>query len=231
MVRRLGLIAVLFSLSAALAAQSKPLELTSEPGHHLVLQNQYTRVFRVEVPPHASTQLHLHRNSYLFVNLGQAEIENDVQGKAPVKTKLMDGQTELAEGPFAHVIKNVGDTPFRNLTIEILRPASTTEPSARHERGLSLDSGLIIDTLYDTAQVRVSEFQLNPGAHVDIRQDQWPHLLVAVSELKLRDQRPTGRGLDLNQKAGDISWSQGGHAHTFTNLGLKQAHWIDVEFK
>jgi mannose-6-phosphate isomerase-like protein (cupin superfamily) len=218
-------------LSITVAAQSKPLEITSEPGHHLVLRNQYTRVFQVEVPPHASTQLHLHRNSYLFVNLGQAEIENDVQGKAPVKARLMDGQTELAEGPFAHLIKNVGNTPFRNVTIEILRPPSPAEQDAPRERGLSVDSGLMIDTLYDTAQVRVSEFQLNPGAHVDIHQDKWPHLLVAVSVLKLRDQRPNGRGLDLNQKPGDISWSEGGHAHTFTNLGLQQAHWIDVEFK
>ena len=229
--RRLGLIAVLLSLSAALAAQSKPLELTSEPGHHLVLQNQYTRVFQVEVPPHASTQLHLHRTSYLFVNLGTAQIENEVQGKAPSKMKLLDGQVELAQGPFAHVIRNVGSTPFRNVTIEILRPPSPQEQDVPRERGVSVDSGLMIETLYDTAQVRVSEFQLNPGAHVDIHRDKWPHLLVAVSELKLRDQRPSGRGVDLNQKAGDISWSQGGHAHTFTNLGLKQAHWIDVEFK
>ncbi|HEV2117197.1 MAG TPA: hypothetical protein VGR48_14290 [Terriglobales bacterium] len=212
-------------------AQSKPLELTSEPGHHLALQNQYTRVFQVEVPPHASTQLHLHRNSYLFVNLGQAEIENDIQGKVPVKMKLVDGETELAPGPFAHVIKNVGSTPFRNVTIEILRPPSSEAQNSPRERGLSVDSGLMIDTVYDTPQVRVSEFQLSPGAHVDIHQDRWPHLLVAVSDLKLRDQRPNGRGVDLNQKSGDISWSQGGHAHTFTNLGLKQAHWIDVEFK
>src|SRR5690348_18346938 len=60
------------------------------------LSNQYTRVFQVTVQPHATTQLHLQRHSYLFVNLGQAEIENDVQGKAPVKMKLKDGQTELA---------------------------------------------------------------------------------------------------------------------------------------
>ena len=216
---------------ATAAAQGKPLELTSEPGHHLALRNQYTRVFQVQVPPHASTQLHLHRNSYLFVNLGQAEIENDVQGKAPVKMKLVDGETELAPGPFAHVIKNIGNTPFRNVTIEILRPPSAEAQNSLRERGLSVDSGLMIDTVYDTSQVRVSEFQLSPGAHVDIPQDKWPHLLVAVSDLKLRDQRPNGRGLDLNQKPGDISWSQGGHAHTFTNLGLQQAHWIDVEFK
>lgn len=212
-------------------AQSKPLEITSEPGHHLLLHNAYTRVFAVELPPHASTRLHLHRYNYLFVTLGTAQIENEVQGKPPVRMNLLDGETELASGPFAHVIRNVGNTPFRNLTIEILRPPAAGAQAQPEGRGLSLDMGLAIETLYDTAQVRVVDFQLNPGAHVDIHEDKWPHLLVAVSELKLRDQRPNGRGMDLNQKPGDISWSQGGHAHSFTNLGLHPARWIDVEFK
>jgi quercetin dioxygenase-like cupin family protein len=211
--------------------QAKPLELTSEPGHHLVLQNQYTRVFRVEVLPHASTQLHLHKHNYIYVTLGPAEIENQVQGKPPVKMKLTDGETELSPGPFAHLIRNIGDTPFRNITIEILRPPSPAEHGKPRQRGLSIDSGLLIDTLYDTAQVQVQEFKLNPRAHVDIPQDKWPHLLVAITDLQLRDQRPNGRGKDLNQKAGDVAWSQGGYPHSFTNLGLKPAHWIDVEFK
>lgn len=226
-----GVLACTLCLCLPAIAQTKPLEITSEPGHHLVLQNRYTRVFRVELAPHASTQMHLHQHSYLFVTIGTAQIENQVQGKPPVKMKLLDGQTELAKGPFAHVIKNLADTPFRNVTIEILRSPSPEAQDQPPERGLSVDSGLMIDTLHDTPQVRVSEFQLNPGVHVDIHRDKWPHLLVAVSQLKLRDQRPNGRGADLSLKPGDLSWSQGGHAHTFTNLGLQQAHWIDVEFK
>jgi mannose-6-phosphate isomerase-like protein (cupin superfamily) len=212
-------------------AQTKPLEITSEPGHHLVLQNRYTRVFQVQVPPHASTQLHLHRHGYLFVTLGTAQIENEVAGKPAVKAKLIDGQTELAEGPFAHVIRNVGNTPFRNVTIEILRPPSAEAQNTPRERGVSIDNGLIIDTLYDTAQVRVVEFKLNPGNHVDIHQDKWPHLLVAISELHIRDQKRNGRGGDLELKSGDVSWSKGGFPHSITNLGLQPAHWIDVEFK
>lgn len=213
------------------AAQTRPVEITSEPGHHLILRNRYTRVFEVQLAPHASTQLHLHRYNYVFVTLGPAQIDNQIQGKAPARMKLLDGETELAPGPFAHVIKNLGSTPFRNVTIEILRPPSPAAQSQPPKRGLSLDSGLAIHTLYDTAQVRVSDFQLNPRAHVDIREDKWPHLLVAVSELKLRDQRPNGRGVDLNLHSGGVSWSQGGHAHTFTNLGLHPARWIEVEFK
>lgn len=209
--------------------QNKAVEITAEPGHHLALSNEYTRVFEVELPAHASTQLHAHRHSYLFVNLGSAEIENEVQGKAPVRMKLLDGQTELSETPMAHMIRNLGDTPFRNVTIEILRPGAAQ--SAAPERGLDLDSDMAIQILYDTPQVRVSEFQLNPGMQADVPARKWPHLLVAVSEIRLRDQVRNGRAIELKQKPGDISWSAGGHAHTFTNTGEKAAHWVEVEFK
>lgn len=211
--------------------QDKPVEITAEPGHHLVLQNQYTRVFQIALPAHASTLLHAHRHCYLFVNLGTAKIENDVQGKAPVTMKLLDGQTELSQTPMAHVIRNLGDTPFRNVTIEILRPPAAPGQNAPPERGLDLDSDMAIQILYDTPQVRVSEFQLNPGMQVDVPARKWPHLLVAVSEMRLRDQVRNGRGIELKQKPGDISWSPGGHAHSFTNAGPQPAHWVEVEFK
>jgi hypothetical protein len=229
-VNRLGLLAIALGVSATVMGQNKPVEITSEPGHHLVLSNGYTRVFEVQLPAHASTLLHRHRYSYLFVNLGPAKIENDVQGKPPVTMKLLDGQTELSETPMAHVIRNLSDAPFRNVTIEILRPPAAVQ-GAPAERGLDLDSDMAIQILYDTPQVRVSEFQLNPGMGVDVPARKWPHLLVAVSGMRLRDQITNGRGIDLKQKPGDISWSPGGHAHTFTNTGSKPAHWVEVEFK
>lgn len=226
---RLGLLAIALGLSVTVMGQNKALEITSEPGHHLVLSNQYTRVFKVQLPGHASTQLHRHRYAYLFVNLGKARIENEVQGKTPVTMELLDGQTELSETPMAHVIRNLGDTAFRNVTIEILRPPSAEKKAP--ERGLDLDRDMAIQVLYDTPQVRVSEFQLNPGMQADVSARKWPHLLVAVSEMRLRDQVRNGRGIELKQQPGDISWSPGGHAHTFTNTGEKAAHWVEVEFK
>src|SRR5438093_4766582 len=137
-------LAILF-LSLRLLAQSAPVEITAEPGHHLVLQNRYTRVFQVELAAHASTLLHIHRHDYVYVVLGAAEIENDDQGKPPVKMKLADGEANLPKGGFAHVLRNLADTPFRNVTIEILRPPTGTR-SYENQRGVSTDSGYVIDT-------------------------------------------------------------------------------------
>src|SRR6266496_586448 len=42
-------------------------EITAEPHHRLALENQYVRVFKVDVPPHESTLMHRHRHDYIFV--------------------------------------------------------------------------------------------------------------------------------------------------------------------
>jgi hypothetical protein len=49
--RALGL---LFLATGTLAQQQQPVEITSEPSHHLVLENQYVRVFDVTVAPKTS---------------------------------------------------------------------------------------------------------------------------------------------------------------------------------
>ena len=50
---------LVFLATAALAQQQQqPVEITSEPSHHLVFQNEYVRVFDVTVAPKASTLVH-----------------------------------------------------------------------------------------------------------------------------------------------------------------------------
>ena len=59
-----------FSLNAQ-APEAVP--LPKEPHHHLVLENDYVRVFRVSLPAHAATLLHQHDVPYVYVSLGPAE--------------------------------------------------------------------------------------------------------------------------------------------------------------
>ena len=96
-------------------------QITSEPSHHLVLENESMRVFKVEVAPHASTLMHRHRHDYVFVTLGDVHASNQVEGKPSVDLKLSDGETRLVAGNFAQVAKHLSDQPFRNATIELIR--------------------------------------------------------------------------------------------------------------
>src|SRR5438270_6429407 len=225
-----GNLAAMLLLGLSLASAAKPglsaeapaVEITAEPDHHLALENERVRVFRVEVPANASTLLHRHRHDYLFVTLGDSRVANEVEGKAPVELTLADGETRFTPGNFAHKAKDLADRPFRNVTIELMQDEklrgqpSPWPPEAAGGREFPGGRQKVL-FVHDGA--RVSEVDLQPGATIPSHHHDGPHLLVAVSDLELRSdvegQSPTASAL----KAGDVKWIPGGFTHTLTNTG------------
>src|SRR3989442_15587200 len=90
------LLLLAFSLNAQ-APTAVP--IPKEPHHHLVLENEYVRVFRVSVPAHDATLLHQHDVPYLYVSLGPADVINAVQGKPEARIVMADGQLGYSPGP------------------------------------------------------------------------------------------------------------------------------------
>jgi len=204
--------------------------LTAEPHHHLALENAYTRVFKVEVAPQSSTLMHRHDRDYLFVNLGAVELENDVLGKDPVHTKLADGQVTYTAGGFSHIARNLSQRPFRNVTVEVIRPAAAGAGYPRErERGVELGAGVVTDIVLDNAALRATEVRLNPGGTLPARH-LGPHLVVAVTALDVRSELQ-GQSKELHLKTGDVSWGQAGLTGSAVNIGSAAATLIEIEFK
>jgi hypothetical protein len=110
-------------LTFSLNAQTpEAVPLPKEPHHHLVLENEYVRVFRVSVPAHAATLLHQHDVPYLYVSLGPADVVNAVQGRPEARIVMADGQVGYSPGHFAHIARTDAGSTFDNVTIELLHP-------------------------------------------------------------------------------------------------------------
>jgi quercetin dioxygenase-like cupin family protein len=231
LMRRLGVLtsfSILFAL-ILFAQTASEVEITAEPSHHLALENQYVRVFKVEVAPRASTLMHRHRYDYIFVTLGTSHAVNEVAGKPPVTLKLQDGETWIVPGGFAHVAKNLSDQPFRNITIELLQDKKSRKSTSSEDRGLHILNGGTEDNLFVKDGVRTSEFQLNPAGIVSKHRETGPRLVVAVTDLNLRGE---GAGKDgpIQLKAGDIAWIKGGLTRILTNASQQKAKFITLEF-
>jgi hypothetical protein len=108
-----------FSLSAQ-APTAVP--IGKEPHHHLVLENDYVRVFRVSLLAHDATLLHQHDVPYVYVSLGPADVINAVEGKPEARIVMTDGQIGYSRGGFAHIARTDAGGTFDNVTIELLRP-------------------------------------------------------------------------------------------------------------
>jgi quercetin dioxygenase-like cupin family protein len=226
---------VLVILAACSAAQPSipEVEISGEPHHHLALENQYIRAYKVEVPPHDGTLNHRHRHDYVFVTLGASEVENLVAGKPPARLKLQDGETRFTPGNFAHIARNLSDQPFRNVTIEFLQDeqAHRTPPAKwDEERGLSVLHGGTQEILFVQDGVRVSLIELKPGGMIPSHHHVGPHLLVAVSDLEIRSDVEGQGPMPGHFKSGDIKWLPGGYTHTLTNVGKKPAKFVTLEF-
>jgi hypothetical protein len=220
---------LLFSFTLA-AQTAGEVEITAEPTHHLALQNQYVRVFQVEVAPQTATLMHWHRHDYVFVTIGATEISNEVKGKSPVTLKLQDGEVEFAPGPFAHVARDLASTPFRNVTVEFLQDEQahkTPPPKWDEERGLDILEGGTRHILFVKDGVRASDIELQPGGMLPEREHAGPCLLVAVSAMDLREMGDKGSA--TTQKPGGIHWISGS-SRALMNVGKQPVRFITLEF-
>ncbi len=218
-------------LAAAQAVAPSTIEITAEPNHHLLFENKYVRVFKVELAPHAAMLVHHHRHDYFFVSLGPSDIENDVAGKPPALRKFQDGETFFVPGDFVHTAKNLSDRPFRVIAVELLRndKAQLTH-KWDEDRGLHILNGGTQDILFVKDGVRATDVQLNPGGVVPKHHHAGPHLVVAVTDLDLNSD-VEGKGASaVKLKTGETAWVKGGFTHTLTNAGKQNARFITLEF-
>jgi quercetin dioxygenase-like cupin family protein len=225
--------ALLVAALALSAQQTSEVEITAEQHHHLALENQYVRVFQVEVAPHDATLMHIHHHDYVYVTIGAADLSNEVKGKAPAAVKLKDGETRFTAGDFAHVARNLADTPFRNVTVELLQDeAAHKNPPAKwdEERGLHVLTGGTQDIMFVQDGVRVSETDLQPGATLPSHHHSGPHLMVAVTDLEIRSDVEGQGPMPGHFKPGDVKWLPGGYTHTLTNTGKQEAKFVTMEF-
>ena len=230
---------LVFLATAALAQQQQPVEITSEPRHHLVFENEYVRVFDVTVAPRDTTLVHRHNHDYLFVTLGDSDVTSARPGEKPVVLLLKDGEVRFTPGDFAHAAINNSDRPFHNITIELLQPSTNVKTCTEN-----CDSGGCIGATLNSPvtgcpstvrrisadQWTVSLVTLLPSARMEQRTNAPPRLVVAVSDLDFAGQ-PETAGNDIKRAPGYVGWVPAGVSHPLTNNGSRPAQFVTLEFK
>ena len=225
---------LVFLATAALAQQQQTVEITSEPSHHLVLENEYVRVFNVVVAPKSSTLIHRHNHDYLFVTLGDSDLVNARVGEKPAGLQLKDGDVRFTPGRFAHAAINNSERPFHNTTIELLTPATNVKSCTE-----SCEMPLPCETekarcpsmvpLIFSDQWTVLLLKFPPGSRLERHTRLKPHLVVPVSELDLTVELDAS-SRSVKRAPGEVNWAQGGIAPTLVNSSARPAQLVVVEF-
>jgi len=235
-------IALALLLAVSLRAQApQPVPLAQggqpgEPHHHLKIENEYVRAYYVEVPPHESTQLHQHDHDYLYVVLGDSDVVNAVLNKPEVHLTPKDGEVHFTRGGFAHVARNQADTPFRNVTIELLHPqdhlqnlcksVAPGDPGPCEKNGKDTD-GYVEEPWFETNEFRVEFLELRPNAKL-VERIPSGCLYVALDEGQLQDEpgKPSADG-----QAGNTLWLKGGTILNLRNSRPSASRFLLVRLK
>jgi quercetin dioxygenase-like cupin family protein len=235
---------LLTSLVAAQTAAPAVVPVAEEPAHHLAFENEYVRVFKVEVAPHAATLMHRHDRDYVFVTLGESEVISERQGEKPVTLSLKDGETRFTKGGFAHIARNLSDKPFRNVTVELPTSSSSFSCGVGRSTGTNTSGvspcpavgtadgpGVSWNGIVESDKYLVRRVTIDPGGTVELHEHTGPHLVVAVSDLHLRNNVEGQQPAELTLAGGDIKWVPNRFKHSVTNIGKEPARLVSVEFK
>ncbi len=96
--------------------------VSSQVGTRLLFENNRVRVWDLCLAPGESTGLHRHTEDYFFVVIGAGNLQGaDAIGAKKEARAMRDGEVHFAEvpGENIHEAINVGDTPWRNIVVEL----------------------------------------------------------------------------------------------------------------
>lgn len=219
-------------VSAALSGQNVPSpavpDLSKEPHHQLLFENAQVRVFRLELQPDEATVPHRHQLSYAYVSLHPVTIANEVRGRQPVVVQLEAGDVHTSKGKFTLAERNKSPMPADLLVIEAARdnPGDFAAPMGGfryHDAALG--------ELFQSPEMRAYSMVIAVGGYTEEHEEHFDRLVVAVSDLKLREDIPQQSSSEILMKAGEIKWFPRGITHATTNVGNSPATFITFEFQ
>jgi hypothetical protein len=239
-----GLLSLLcLGASVALAQDAKPaitakygptVEITAEPSHHLKIDDRYIRAFYVEVGPHQSTLMHHHGHDYLAVIFGHSEIDSITPDGTVKHAVLEDGALGYTPAGLIHVATNVGATPFRNATIELLQNQGhpvcvkncESDPRVKDWPPLTAESKLI--GYGDSFRISLATIKPKQTVSTD---ESFPHLVIMLTDMHAHSGPVGSGGMDVNQRTGDMMYHGAHPDHGLTNVGDQEIRLVVVEFK
>ena len=201
-----------------------PVPLASEPRHHLKFENEYVRVFDVVVPPADTTLFHVHSNDYAFVSIGAARLKAEVMGGQSGDLILKDCETRFTKGPITHRVTNVADTPFRNITIEVLRSPGRAAPSTP-------DTSPGLSMVLDNERLHIERLILEPGQSTSLHTHGLSALSVFLTKARVRVESPGAKPETIDYKPGDFRWRAAPVTHSIKNIGSTQFEAVGIDWK
>jgi len=212
--------------------------MDQEPHHHLVLQNEYVKVFNVEVSPGDSIVLHRHDQDTVAIAIGDQLVTVGIPGKPDVHSKNVDAQVRLQRSGYMHSTRVDGDTPYHTVAVELLQPQTNFHnvcgevlvgqplncPASAKKESAAFAS----ETLLQSAETEVRLVRVHPHQAVTAAEFPFAAVIVALDPGIIPSGSPKRK--DRSLQPGEFVWLESRHGRPYQNPGDKDARFIEVRF-
>jgi hypothetical protein len=166
-----------FLLTVMLLAKnsSAQIQVSKEPRHHNVFENQWVRILDVHIPPHDTSIMHKHSTPSVFMVLSNTKTGSQVLIE-PGKPSFSDGNIWFEgfyDKPRVHRVWNEDTVEFHVIDMELLHPPAT-----------DFDSSIELPfskRLFDEKPVRAFRLTLPPKKAVNLQRLKYPLVIVGLS--------------------------------------------------
>jgi hypothetical protein len=225
-----SLIVCAIALAQPATAQDEgpPVPVEKAAYHWPVFRNDYMMVLRVNFGPGKGAGYHIHALDQISIIVEDSENAGQLLGEAPTpgrrNTRGSVGFTAFSKKPMTHKTMNVGNTPFQNIVIGLLKPEpGNFAPDARDVAGYT--------QLFDNERARAWRLVLEPGQTAGAITQKAPGLRVVVDGGEIAEiiQGEPDRGQLL--RLGDFYWQEPGATRAVRNIGATRVNIVEIEIK
>jgi hypothetical protein len=218
---------ITLSATHAMVQPSQEVAIEKEPHHSVVFENAEVRVFRLVLQPNESTLPHRHHGPYAFLSLHDVEMQNEVPGRAPVKSDLTAGDLHTSKGGFLLAERNMSTSGADLIVVE--RMGTPGAPFGSPMAGFRVHEAATGE-LFEGASMRAYSTRMAVGGRTEVHEEIFDRLIVALTDLRLQGESEDHKHAEISMKSGEVRWISKGTGQALANLGDAPCTFITFEF-
>jgi beta-alanine degradation protein BauB len=105
------------------SAPPEVVPVEQERHHHVLFENQYSRVLDVRIPPGETTRFHTHAHDNISIRITGGQIQTQFKDKEWQPSTVKPGAVVFSDGsknPYTHRIQNLGTSTYQVVDVELL---------------------------------------------------------------------------------------------------------------
>jgi quercetin dioxygenase-like cupin family protein len=214
------IIAISFS---SLLTNAQP-AVRNEPRHHNVFENDYVRILDVFIPPHDTTQFHIHNTPSIFIMLTKTAIGSQLMGRQPTKDVSVAGSYwyDSLVTPRIHRVWNDDSTWFHPMDIELIAGKPHSDQAVLQNPFLQLS--------FNEPLVNGYHVQLQTGKTIELAATVTGYLLVSTGDATI-EYKVDDHIQHRIMKSGHYLWIDPGKPFAITSDGNTPADFLLLQLK